>query len=60
MTQHPPESADDAAAVAGVASQKLTPGEHGWTEERMRAAKAREIRLDPDGTRHTEAEQTEP
>ena len=60
MTQHPPKSADDAADADGVESQRLTPDDEGWTEERMRAATPREIRLNPDGTRHTGAEPTEP
>jgi len=60
MTKHPPESADDASAAAGVESQHLTPDDEGWTDERMRAAQPREIRLNPDGTRHTDTEPTEP
>ncbi|MBB5640116.1 hypothetical protein [Cryobacterium roopkundense] len=57
MTQHPPKPADDTADATGVDSQRLTPDDEGWSEERMRAAKPREIRLNPDGTRHTDAPQ---
>lgn len=59
MTQHPPEPADDADDAAPVASERLTPDDEGWTEERMRAATPREIRLGPDGRRLTDAEPPE-
>ncbi|KFF60883.1 hypothetical protein JF66_01975 [Cryobacterium sp. MLB-32] len=60
MTQHPPKPADDAADAVGVESHRLTPDDDGWTDERMRAATPREIRLNPDGTRQSDAEPTEP
>lgn len=41
----------------GVAHEHVTPDPADnaeWDEERMRGARPREIRLDPDGSRHVE------
>lgn len=66
MSPHRPEPDRDSAPDAtGVAHEHLTPDpsdDADWDEERMRAAKPREIRLDPDGSRHidSQSEQSEP
>ena len=59
MPQHPPkpdpEHAPDPTEVAHE-PVKTDPSDAAyWTEERMRGAKPREIRLDPDGSRHIDS-----
>lgn len=49
--QQPPPKPDPQDAPDGVARQRLSSDSPDWTEEQMRAARPREIRLNPDGTR---------
>ncbi|SDO13966.1 hypothetical protein SAMN05216368_11133 [Cryobacterium flavum] len=55
MSQHPLDPSD----AADVARQKLDPETDDWNDERMRAARPRSIRLNPDGSREQDTDEPE-
>ncbi|MDJ0377098.1 hypothetical protein [Cryobacterium sp. PH31-L1] len=55
MSQHPLDPSD----AADAAHQKLDPETDAWDDERMRTARPRIIRLNPDGSREQDDDKPE-